>query len=244
MHRRLHACLRCTLVCTHMQDPAGVMRSRHLPARCTPAVNQCLEGAAGAATPRERRAAKGHPRFPQPLMVAAWKESGACQPVSCPLPFPDEEMGLGEEQDLVGATSQGQVGLEFLPSPRSLSWSLPSLPSPRCLPHTHPCPMLPAWKEEAPGGLAHCLQTITGHREAWATPLCERRHSSSESCPVRAGAATNWRGSSPSLGVFKQVSEAARRLWGGLSDHRVLPGKAFPCSKILRASDPLNCEFL
>lgn len=161
MHRRLHACLRCTLVCTHMQDPVGVMRSRHLPARCTPAVNQCLEGATGAATPRERRAAKGHPRFPQPLTVAAWKESGACQPVSCPLPFPDEEMGLGEEQDLVGATSQGQVGLEFLPSPHGLSWSsaLPTQPqmsaSHPSLPHAPslegrgprgPCPLSPDYK--------------------------------------------------------------------------------------------------
>lgn len=157
----------CTGVCTHASDAhwcahtcriQGVTRSRHLPARCTPAVNQCLGGAAGATTPRERRAAKGHPGFPQPLMVAAWKESGACQPVSCPLPFPDEEMGLREEQDLVGATYQWQVGLELLSSPRGLSWSSvfptqPQMSAPHpslsCAPGLEgrgprgPCPLFP-----------------------------------------------------------------------------------------------------
>lgn len=53
-------------------------------------------------TPREMRAAKGHPTFPQPLAVAEWEEPGACQPVSCPLPSPVEEMGLGEAQGLSG----------------------------------------------------------------------------------------------------------------------------------------------
>lgn len=47
--------------CAHTCRIQGVTRSRHPPARCTPAVNQCLGGAAGATTPRERRAAKGHP---------------------------------------------------------------------------------------------------------------------------------------------------------------------------------------
>lgn len=152
MHRRLHACLRCTLVCTHMQDPAGVMRSQHLPARCTPAVNQCLGGAAGAVTPRERRAAKGHPGFPQPLTVAAWKESGACQPVSCPLPFPDEEMGLREEQDLVGATYQWQVGLEIQSSPHGLSWSS-ALPTQPQMSAPHPSlPRAPGLEGRGPRG--------------------------------------------------------------------------------------------
>ena len=81
---------------------AGVMRSRHLPARCTPAVNQRLEGAAGEATPREVRAARGHLRFPKPLTVAAWNEPGACQPLGCLLPFPDGEPGLREGQGLSG----------------------------------------------------------------------------------------------------------------------------------------------
>lgn len=53
-------------------------------------------------TPRDMRAAKGHPTFPQPLAVAEWKEPGACQPVSCPLPSPVEEMGLGEARGLSG----------------------------------------------------------------------------------------------------------------------------------------------
>lgn len=93
-----------------------MMRSRHLPARCIPAVNQGLEGAAGAATPGEVRAAKGHLRFPQPLTVAAWNQPGACQPLGCPLPFPDGEMGLREGWGLSGdMLVAGGVGLPAQP---------------------------------------------------------------------------------------------------------------------------------
>lgn len=98
-HTRTHSHTRTQMrTCAYAHaGSAGVMRSPHLPARCTPAVNQCLEGAAGAATPREMRAAKGYVRFPEPLTVAAWNQPGACQPFSCPLPLPEGETGLRED---------------------------------------------------------------------------------------------------------------------------------------------------
>lgn len=85
-----------------------MMRSPHLPARCTPAVNQCLEGAAGAATPREMRAAKGYLRFPEPLTVAAWNSQEPVSPSAALSHFQKGKQGSERIRDLVGATHQGR----------------------------------------------------------------------------------------------------------------------------------------
>lgn len=107
----------------------------------------------------EMRAVKGHLRFPQPLTRRPHRELGTCQPLSCPLSFPDRETGLRDRRDFVGATHQRQVGLDFLLCPCGLSWEPPTVqPSPRCQPHPIP-PLLPAWKEEDAEALRGGLQT-------------------------------------------------------------------------------------
>ena len=99
-------------------------------------------------------------------------------------------MGLGEEQDLVGATSQGQVGLEFLPSSRGLSWSS-ALPTQSQMSASHlSLPHAPGLEGRGPRGPCPLSPDYKGRREVRATLLCESKHSSSESCPARAGAAT------------------------------------------------------
>lgn len=113
------------------------MGSQHLPARCTPAVNQCLAGAASATTPREMRAAKGHLQFPQPLTVAARTEPGACQPLTALSHFQMGERGSERGRDLVGGHTSvaGGAGLPAQPL-----WAGGASPLPTAAPEVCPAP--------------------------------------------------------------------------------------------------------
>lgn len=113
-HTGTHSCThtqRCRAVCTSTRDLPGLRRSGHLPARCVPAVNQCLEGAAGAGTPGEIRAAKGRLGFPQPLTVAARTVPGGRGPRGpwslSPVPKRPQE-GIGHSATWVKIYSSGQ----------------------------------------------------------------------------------------------------------------------------------------
>lgn len=158
MCTHIHICTQTHTGARAHAGSTGVMRNQHLPARCTPAVNQCLEGAAGEATPREMRAAKGHLKFPQPLTVAAWNEPGACQPLSCLLPFPDGEPGLREGQVLSEGHTSVAAGAGL---PAQPAWPELGLSPPRPAPDVCPTPtpaVFPACKEEDPGCLGYCLR--------------------------------------------------------------------------------------
>lgn len=152
------------------------MGSRHLPARCTPAVNQCLAGAASTTTPREMRAAKGHLQFPQPLTVAARTEPGACQPLTALSHFQMGKRGSERGGDLVGGRTSvaGGAGLPAQPLWAGGGLSPPHC-SPRGLPRTLACSVLPVWKEDDPGGLGRCPQALKGHREAQGTQPWRRK---------------------------------------------------------------------
>lgn len=115
----------------------------------------------------------------------------------------------------MGATYRWQLGLDFLPSPHGLIWAshLPTPASHPCLPHA------PCLEGRGPRGPWPLSPDCRGQREAQGTWLCGE-DMFSESCPTRAGAATNCKGSCPSLGVFKQGLEAAGSSWGGPSDHQ------------------------
>lgn len=211
-----------------------MMRNRHLPARCTPAANQSLEGAAGEATPREARAARGHLQFPQPLTVAvaARNEPGACQPLSCLLPFPDGRPGLTLGQGLSGATHQRQLELDFLPSPCDLSWAslVPTQPQ-MSSPHP-PYSVFPACKEGDPGWPGPLSPDSKGPWEVPGTWLCRKK----DILPVRA--AHTAAAAAPRLPSSKWGPERLGSQWEGSVTTRSLACQGVTQFEILRVSDP------
>ena len=134
--------------------------------------------------------------------------------------FQMRKWGLERSRDLVGATYRWQLGLDFLPSPHGLTWaSLLPTPAPDACLTPMPASCSLSGRKRTQGALAAVSrlqgpQGGAGHLALW------RKDIFSDSCPTRAGAATNCRGSCPSLGVFKQGLEAAGSSWGRLSDHQ------------------------
>lgn len=111
-----------------------------------------MEGAAGAGTPGEVRAARGHLGFPQPLTVAARTVPGACQSPSCPVPCPGGETVLGEGRGHSGGHTS-VAGGAGLPA-QSLRPELGLFP-PHSAPEVCPTPApAPCRRKRAKGALA------------------------------------------------------------------------------------------
>lgn len=125
-----------------------------------------------------------------------------------------EKPGSERGGDLVGATHQWQVGLDFLLSLCDLSWASPLPIQPQMC---APClPGAPCLEEEDPGGFGHCLvsRLLRGCRKAQGNRL----HGRKDIPPVRAvphgQRLPQMEGRTP-LGVFSQGLQALGVWWVG-----------------------------